>query len=322
MIPDPYTQQLADQAAGRQATAHRPGTRDGRASALRAYLSFCDQANLNYKRPTYFHACWFIEHMVLSGHSPGSISNTISHLRTYYKLAGLNQAPWHHYRVGLALRSVAINIRHVPNPKLPINPGHLKAIFAHISKAKSPRALRVALLLMYMGFMRQSSVAPLTKAAFDPTRHLTPQDVTSNPQGLKVKLKWTKTIQRSSDAKTLLLTTTKNPGLCPVNAYNQYIKHRAPPPKGPLLIHADGNPLTTRFIARQWTELVKQAGLAPASYSLHSLRRGAAEFTYNKAKADLNDVMTQGTWWSLAVRAYIKPPDGQRNSVHEALSRI
>ena len=80
------------------------------------------------------------------------------------------------------------------------------------------------------------------------------------------------------------------------------------------LREADGDTITVshhvkadlKWFARQWTELVKQAGLTPASYFLHSLRRGAAEFTYNKAKADLNDVMTQGTWRSLAVRAYIK----------------
>ena len=257
-----------------------------------------------------------------AGLTPGSISNVISHLRTYFKLADLNDKPWHHYRVGLAMRSVAINVRHVPNPKLPIDPKALKAVLSRITEHKSHRALCLALLLMYMGFMRQSSVAPLTKATFDPTRHLTPRDITSTHQGLKVKLKWTKTIQRSSDAKSLLLTATADPTLCPVRAHEEYIKHHAPPAAGPLLLHSDGNPLTTRFIARQWTDLVSKAGLTPSSYSLHSLRRGAAEFTYNKAKADLNDVMVQGTWRSQAVRDYIKPPDGQRNTVHEALSRI
>ena len=313
---------LATQAADRQRLAHRPGTQKGRASAVRLLFAFCEQARLHYKKLSYCHACWFIEYMARAKYTPGSISNVVSHIRTFYKLAGLKDEHWHHYRVGLAMRAVAISIRHVPNPKDPVSPEILRAALGKISVAKAPLETRLAVLLMFIGFLRQSSIAPNTVAQFDPTRHLTPEDLTPSARGLIVKVKWTKTIQRAADAKSLLLPTTADAALCPLRAYKAYIQARAPPPAGPLLILEDGNPVTTRFIARQWALMLDAAALDRKKYSLHSLRRGAAGYTYNNQRADLNDVMVQGTWRSMAVRDYIKPKDIQENSVHQALRRL
>ena len=261
-------------------------------------FAFCEQARLHYKKLSYCHACWFIEYLARAKYTPGSISNVVSHIRTFYKLAGLKDEHWHHYRVGLAMRAVAISV------------------------VKAPLETRLAVLLMFIGFLRQSSIAPNTVAQFDPTRHLTPEDLTPSARGLIVKVKWTKTIQRAADAKSLLLPTTADAALCPLRAYKAYIQARAPPPAGPLLILEDGNPVTTRFIARQWALMLDAAALDRKKYSLHSLRRGAAGYTYNNQRADLNDVMVQGTWRSMAVRDYIKPKDIQENSVHQALRRL
>ena len=302
--------------------AHRPGTQRGRKSAVNIFLLFCEKARLHYKRINYYHVCWFIEHLANVPYTPGSISNTVSHMRTFYKISGLNDAAWHHYKVGLAMRAVATNIRHVPDPKQPVTPAILRAALKHAHTLPRAKAMRLAILLMYMGFLRQSSIAPYTVAGFDSTRHLTPADITVTSQGLSVKVKWTKTMQRSSDAKTLLLPETRDALLCPVRAYHQYLAAAAPKEAGPLLVHPDGRPLTTRYISGQWTALLLKAGVAPLPFSLHSLRRGAAGYTYNDQKADLNDVMTQGTWRSLAVREYIQPQEGKLNTVHEALQRL
>ena len=313
---------MAVKAAQRQRTSHRPGTQQARASAVRLLLAFTDKAKLNYKRMTYYQVCWFLEYLATAGYTPGSISNTLSHVRTYLKLASISDDSWHHYRVGLAMRAISINIRHIPDPKDPVSPAILRAVLENIKEVPSYLAVRLALLMMFMGFMRQSSLAPLTTAAFDPTRHLTPEDVTASAQHITVRVKWTKTIQKSSDAKTLMLPATKDKNLCPVRAYHTYMEALAPRRAGPLLIFQDGQPITTRFIARQWTALLKLAGIAPGRHSLHSLRRGGAGFTYNEKRADLNDVMTQGTWRSMAVREYIEPPDNQYNTVHKALRRL
>ena len=277
---------------------------------------------MNYKRVTYYHVCWYLEQLALAAYTPGTISNTLSHLRTYYKLASLNAAPWHHYRVGLALRAITIMDRRPQNPKDTVTPRALRLALAHINILAHPQPVKLAVLLMFMAFLRQSNLAPPTVAKFDPTRHLRPMDVTVKDDTLSIKVKWTKTCQKASDAKTIIIPATSDEALCPVRAYKSYIHQYSPPPAGPLLIYKDGNPMTVRYIANQWQILLKRAGLPHAAISLHSLRRGGAGYTYNQPDTDLNDVMTQGTWRSQAVREYIKPPDGVQNTVHRALRRL
>ena len=142
------------------------------------------------------------------------------------------------------------------------------------------------------------------------------------PNGLSVKIKWSKTIQRAADLKTILLPETKDPLLCPVKAYRA-CPHTdlKPPAVSPLLVFEDGSPLTTRYIARRWTAALKSVGLSPTAYSLHSLRKGGACFAYNHRRANLNDVMAQGTWQSAAVRTYIKPHEAAPNSIRKVITR-
>ena len=265
-----------------------------------------------------------MEHLAAQGHAPPSISNSISHLRTYYQLAALDTSPLHHFRVGLALRAISITIRHVPDSRDPVPPDLLRRVMADVHRLSSAPATRLALNLMFMGFLRQSSVAPQTVASYDHTRHLAVRDLHLSDHGLTVHIKWTKTLQSSAEATSILLPPTEDSLLCPVKAYAAYCE-AAPtgrPPTSPLLVHDDGNTLTVPFIRRQWNELLKRDGADPARFSLHSLRKGAADYTYNVARADLNDVMTYGTWKSQAVRAYIKPQQGPTNTVYKALQRL
>ena len=191
------------------------------------------------------------------------------------------------------------------DPKEAVPPALLRAALVHVGRLPHPCAVKMALLLMFMGFLRQSNVAPNSTSTFDPSRHLTCGDAAVTPLGLRVSVKWTKTIQASADATSVLLPATRDPLVCPVRAYREYVHHAPKPPsaRAPLLCHRDGNPLTVPYIRRQWALLLAIIGKSPAVYSLHSLRRGAAQYTYNDCCADINDVMLQGTWKSQAVRA-------------------
>ena len=201
-----------------------------------------------------------------------------------------------------------MNIRRPKDDKLPVTPQVLEAAMFYIRLGPHHLPLLLGILIMFLGFLRQSSVAPAIVATFDPTRHLTWADVYPAPSGLVVHIKWSKTIQWAADQKSILLPETKDPLLCPLRAYRQYAApHHAALSGAPLLTFSDSNPLTTRYIARRWHGALKEAGLPVSSYTLHSLRKGGASFAYNHGKADLNDVKAQGTWKSDAVRSYIKP---------------
>ena len=180
---------LATAARDRQRVAHRPGTIAGRASAVRLFLDFCKDANIQYKKIGYCHVCWYIERLAERGCTPGTISNHVSHLRTFYKLADLKDSALHHYRVRLALRAVAITIRTPSRSKLDVPPPLLrKALEANAGRTEH-QATNLAFIIMYLGFLRQSSLAPPTKDKFDASRHPTNRDLKRVRDGLTLNLK-------------------------------------------------------------------------------------------------------------------------------------
>ena len=93
-------------------------------------------------------------------------------------------------------------------------------------------------------------------------------------------------------------------------------------PQAPLLTFKDGSPLTTRFMAHRWSQALQAASLSTTGFSLHRVRKSRASYTYNQCGTDLNEVMSQGTWRSAAVRTYIKPQEAAPNSVPTTLSAL
>ena len=251
----------------------------GRTAAVKSFINFCSSVNVSYKRVNYSHVCWYVELLANRKYTPGTISNHISHLRTFYKMADLPVAPFHHYRVCLALRAVATTIRRAPIKKAPVTADILKTVVASLPEHQHTLQVKMAVILMFQGFLRQSSVAPTTVANCDPTRHLVNADLSLSPKGLHIRLKWTKTIQKSVDAKALLLPPTADHNLCPVKTHKQILASTASlQPQAPYLAFKDGNPITTRAISKMWVEALAQAGLSPSLYSLHSLRKGGASY--------------------------------------------
>ena len=165
MIPDPFAADLAAAATDRQRQAHRPATTDARESAVRLFMAFCLITNIVYTRITYQHVCCYVEYLARSYKSPASVSNAISHLRTFYLLAGLSTQALHHFRVNMALRAVAITMRHVLDPPQPVTPAVLKAILAYLPALQTPEATRLAVLLIWASSTRvqcPSSICPIT----------------------------------------------------------------------------------------------------------------------------------------------------------------
>ena len=77
----------------------------------------------------------------------------------------------HKWRVSLALRAIAMNVRRPQTKKLPVTP------------------LVLGLLIMFLGFLRQSSVAPATIKTFDSSWHLTLADASPGSDGLAMNIK-------------------------------------------------------------------------------------------------------------------------------------
>lgn len=105
--------------------------------------------------------------------------------------------------------------------------------------------LQVARCLCFFGFLRSGEVVIPTEASFDPSQHLTFNDVSvdnrERPSYLKVIIKHTKTgpFRKWVD---IVIGRAEGP-LCPVAAILAYMALRGAGP-GPLFGFKDGRPLT------------------------------------------------------------------------------
>ena len=314
---------LAARASQRQRQAHRPGTTANREVVIKDYVIFSRRANFQYDAPAPHNICWFLEHLADRGLAPTTILNYLSALRTYFGMACLDKTPLFTLMVTNAIRAISITVRHTPRPALGTTPAILAAALAQVHTLEYPHHIKLAVIWMFMAFFRQSNIAPKTTGAFDHTRHLVRGDVTIQGECLVISLKWSKTMQNSQTPTTVTVWAQPGSISCPVSAYLTLLRV-APTghPLQPLLTFKDGNSMTSPYIARAWSQLLKAAGLPQQRFTLHGLRRGGASYTYHDGGATLEDVMAHGQWASSAVRAYLTPQRAQKTSVHRALANI
>ncbi len=95
-----------------------------------------------------------------------------------------------------------------------------------------------------------------------------------------------------------------NSPLCPVQAIVGYLAVRNPTP-GPLFIFSAGCPLTRSLLVAHLQSALRQAGIEPSPYTVHSFRIGAAT---TAARYGMEDslIQTLGHWKSTAYLAYIR----------------
>ena len=77
------------------------------------------------------------------------------------------------------LRALPLTMRHTPLQRLPIDPRLLAAICRVCDNLSAMGiVLKLAFLVAFFGFLRQSNLAPPSPRTFDPSRHTTRGDVT------------------------------------------------------------------------------------------------------------------------------------------------
>ena len=281
--------------------------------------------SFDYKQPRPSDICAFIERLAEMYKSPSTIRNNISAVKTYMAIRGRSVKPFENILVKNALRAVDIQVRHVPRQRLPITPAQLSVIISIIIKRRNGNMMALALIIMFQAFLRQSNIFPRTVASFDATRHITFSDISRNKSSITIAVKWSKTQQKLGEHQNITLHALPGSPLCPVTAYDRAMKTRQrATTEAPLITFNDGNPITTGYIKREWARALTAASLPPHMYSLHSLRRGGASFTYYKGGASLSDVIRHGGWSksSQCVRAYLKPPAMYKDTVHRALDTL
>lgn len=195
---------------------------------------------------------------------------------------------------------------HVPSPAPPLTLRHLSIVCRFFDvNTNIPPVFKAALLLGYSCFLRSSNLLSPTVNEWGGPHTLSVSDVLPVPHGLVVSIRSSKTLKNSIP---VLLNVFRNANLscCPVTAWFIYLRMCKPAISGPAFMINSVTPLTPRPLVN-FIRLALQAAGEPLynRFSLHSLRRGAAQAA-QQAGANRKALKVHGTWATdSALNAYL-----------------
>lgn len=196
-----------------------------------------------------------------------------------------------------------------PRPRLPITPGilkRMKQVWEAEGVTWGNTMLWAASTVTFFSFCRSGELTVPTEKGFDPTSHLTYDDISVDnrkiPSIVSIHLKKSKTDPFREGVRVTVGKT--NNEICPVVALLSYLAIRGAGP-GPLFRWKDGRPLTKDHFVRAVRSALTKADLPAAQYSGHSFRIGAAT---TAATVGIEDslIQTLGRWKSSAYLFYVR----------------
>ena len=272
-------------------------------------LSFCLKFNISLKDITVNQCISFIEFLAGSGLSTPTIFTYISAIKSKCHQFGLTTTPWSHPRVNTMLRACSRTIIHGPDSKQVLTPLTLTQLIVLTNSIPLGPMYKAIFLLAFHGFLRISNLVPLSHRAFDPTRHLTREDVSITNIGISIFIKWSKTFQASRDTRLLPLASIPGSPLCPLQAYLG-LTHAYPVPRrapmfsfmrqGRLIV------LSQSQVRSTLSKLLSSLGLNPKQYGFHTFRRSGASLAFS-LNIPVEHIKAHGTWSSDAVWSYLDP---------------
>ena len=216
--------------------------------------------------------------------------------------------------LNLVLKGIRRTKASPPKVKLPVTPLALYRLRrVLLSKPTDPDKAMIwaACCVGFVGFLRTAEFTVPSSSKFDPSVHLTVQDVAidsyTSPSLLQIRVKMSKTDQFKQGTSVFLAASHNE--LCPVAALLSYLVSR-PPGEGPLFQFTDGSPLTRPRFVTEFRKALMAAGVQAEAYTGHSFRIGAATTAAAKGVAD-NLIKALGRWTSEAYQIYIRLPRDQ-----------
>ena len=253
-----------------------------------------------------------------------SVRSYLSAVRHMHIAAGWPDPLANSLRLQLALKGLKRRKPRAKDTRLPITPYILKAIKGSLNSNPyefNNIMLWAACCLAFFAFLRSGELTVPAANQFDPTWHLTPDDIMVddriNPKCLFVRVKGSKTDQ-TRQGVTLCVGRTYTE-LCPVAAMVAYLSVRKMD-HGPLFKLQTGQPLTRQKLVDLLKEAVKRAGINAEGYSGHSFRIGAATTAAANGVGDAV-IQTLGRWSSDSYTRYIRIPQDELAQLSHTLAK-
>ena len=273
------------------------------------YIQFTIDYGLQLFPPSYDTLSRYLTHVLTQKtYVHSSYLNLKSSLRTFYSCYGYD-VDMNDIRIKLLSMASRRTGSHNLSQKSPITPQHLLAMKSG-TDANDPVQLTiyVATLIGFFAALRKSNIAPPTPHQYDPSKHLSRQDILVTQDGLIVKLSWTKTLQDNSSVFDVPIAyPPQGSPLDPVSTFIAYNERYPVKPSDPAFSFYVGHKLyvlSQSFLNKCIKDLVQQCGEDPKNFSCHSLRRGSASLmSHSGVETDL--IKSHGTWRSAAYQRYI-----------------
>lgn len=147
-------------------------------------------------------------------------------------------------------------------------------------------------------------------------------DVEFTTQGIILRVRKTKTIQRKEYVLEIPVNYSGNKTLCAASMLCTHLTRTDFTREGPLFLVYKNNhwrPLLYSDLLGFIKDCVKLIGLPPTEVGLHSLRRSGAAYLHSLG-VSLIDIMNAGDWHSLAALSYLLSPLERKLKVETVVS--
>ena len=213
----------------------------------------------------------FIEFLQFNGLSPSSISAYIHSLHSKFK--NLPSAPLYHHSVSLMLRSLALNMPQIRRVKGIFDIPSLLAIVKACDSLSLGFIYSPLFLIAFFAFLRLSNLVPTSSSTFDPLVHLYRGVVIFEPHFTTLVIKWSKTLQLTSQFATVQIPVLGTSPLCPVAALKNLFKKFPLPHNAPLFAIPQSpsfSVLTQSRVKKTLSAILSSLHIDPSSHPFHS----------------------------------------------------
>lgn len=285
-----------------------PGTLKNRHRQAQAYIEFALLYNVSYLSPSPVSAAMYVQYLANIHTSPASIKNYISGAKHWIISHLGDPTGFTAFPAQQVLSKVTKESTHVSKQALPISPVEVRIIIDFLDGSPNyPLAVKPCLLISFACMFRASNSVSPSGRCWGGAHTLKASDVIETPTGLDVIIRSTKTTTASRPV-SLHIDPIQNSPVCPVAAWRLYYALVSPPPAGPAFIHVNSQPLTAGPVVSAIRAALGVAGyLHTNRYSIHSLRRGAAQLVSDLG-APSTEIMQHGLWSSRSgLSHYVTP---------------
>ena len=311
-------------ALSRIRVAYRPKTQRSYDAHFRSFLAFCICMKISVYSIEVVHILSFMEFLVGSIVSVAMVQNHLSAIRAKFLLYDLNSCVLSDQRIRLYVKSLKINRPLVSVTRHIMTVDQLKQLSELCGHIYMGPVYRAIFLVAFFGFLHLLNMAPHSQKSFDPSRHITAQDVYFTSTHLKINLKWSKMLQTMDKAQTLTLPKLVSSILCPYRALKHVIKIYKPLGTQPLFqVQSDQRwlVLTDSKVRKCLSRLNVSMGLPPHHFTFHSFRRSGATLAYN-AHIPIQHIKRHGSWTLDCVWTYIQQDQSYGEGIAEAFSHV